>query len=728
MPEAMILPMLPRLLPMVLLAAAGSPPLAASAGEEVRPAEPAPVPAAQDEDLADPPGRQDVGRTVVTARKRPEDPAVLPQSLTVVGKDELEKAGLVTVRDASLRVPNLLITEFSSRRLSFPFVRGIGSGLGDPAVITYIDGVPQFGTGGTNLPLLDVERVEFLRGPQGTLYGRNALGGLIHVVTQRPAEELEVGLTGTVGTSGLVEYGYDVSGPVTADSGFSLSLLESERDGFTKNEFTGNEVDFRDGFFGRAQWLGAVGERSEMRVSLFGETSRDGGFVLSDLDGLRQDPHRINQDFEGVAERDVISPTVAFTTFGEDVEFTSISAYQTWDVLETSDFDFSALDGVRRRTEEDQSYFSQELRFASTPEAGFALAGLGLGWLVGVNAFLSASERSAENEFRPTLFPPPFNGTDTTRGDFDDFGVGLFGQMTVAATKRLDVTAGARLDLESKEAERGHTFETGGVVVLDEESDFDETFTEVLPHLSLSYRLLDDLLGYVLASRGYKAGGFNLNAPAGQIPFRPERSWTYEAGFKKSWEDETVQLGAALFYIDWDSMQLSLFDATAGGYVENAGESESIGAEVQLGAELAEGLDLLTSVGLVNTEFDEFVDPYGVDVSGNELPFAPDLTFAVGLQYTGRLGESSSWFVSTDLGDVGDFFYDAQNRERESYTLVNARAGVRLASWSLDLWVKNAFDEEYVPVAFQPDPTDPTVFVGESGNPRVVGGTLSVGI
>lgn len=669
-----------------------------------------------------------VDRTVVTARKREEQAADLPQSLTVVDREAIEKGGLQTVRDASLRVPNVLVTEFSSRRLSFPFVRGVGSGLGDPAVITYVDGVPQYGTGGTNLPLLDVERVEFLRGPQGTLYGRNALGGLIHVVTRRPAAELEAGLHYGFGSDDLRELGFHVSGPISADSGFSFSGLGLERDGFTKNDFTGNDVDFRDGLFGRAQWLTALGERSELRVTLFAESAEDGGFVLSDLQGLRQRPHRISQDFEGVTERDVVSPTVTFTRLGDEVDVTSITAFQTWDVLETSDFDFSPLDGVRRRTEEEQTYFSQELRLSSSEGAGHRLAGRDLRWLAGVNAFLSDSERLARNEFRPALFPPPTDGIDTTRGDFDDFGVGLFGQVTLQATERLELTGGVRVEVESKEAERGHTFATGGFVVLDEESDFDETYEQVLPHVGVGYRLRDDLLGYATVSRGFKAGGFNLNAPAGQIPFRPERSWTYEAGLKKSWDDEAVLLGASLFYVDWDSMQLSLFDALAGGYVDNAGESESVGVELQLEAQLAEGLELFAGLGLVNTEFDEYVDPYGVDVSGNELPFAPDTTLGLGLQYTHPLGEESSWFVAGELGDVGDFFYDAQNREREGYTLVHARTGVRFDRWGLDLWVRNAFDEEYVPVAFQPNPGDPTVFVGESGAPRTIGATLSVGI
>ena len=122
----------------------------------------------------------------VTARKWVEVPLDVPQSITVIPESLIRDAGLRSIRDASIYVPNFNVVEFSARRLSFPFVRGIGSGQGEPAVTTYIDGVPLFFGGGANFPLLNVERIEFLRGPQGTLYGRNALGGMIHVITREP--------------------------------------------------------------------------------------------------------------------------------------------------------------------------------------------------------------------------------------------------------------------------------------------------------------------------------------------------------------------------------------------------------------------------------------------------------------------------------------------------------------------------------------------------------------
>jgi iron complex outermembrane receptor protein len=354
----------------------------------------------QDEERRDEP--QEEEGTIVTARKWEEQIEDVPQSVTAVSGEELQDAHATTVRDASLLAPNVYISEFSSRRLSFPFVRGIGSGVGEPAVITYIDGVPQFGTGGTNLPLVDVERVEFLRGPQGTLWGLNALGGLVHVATRRPGARNEIGAGVTLGNHGLQEYDLGWSGPIGRDFGGSIAARYSVRDGYTENDFTGNTLDDRESVFGRTQLVYAPDGESELRLTLFGERARDGGFVLSDLDGLRDDPFHVNQDFEGETERDVISPALTFVHTGEDLELTSITAYQDWRILETSDFDFSPFDAVVRRTSESQRYWVEELRLATLEDSPMRVADdMDLRWQLGVLGFVSDANRSAQNDFRP---------------------------------------------------------------------------------------------------------------------------------------------------------------------------------------------------------------------------------------------------------------------------------------------------------------------------------------
>lgn len=684
---------------------------------------------------AEPATRTPVARyepTIVTARKWEETPQDVPQSVRVMGETALRDAGIRSMREASFLVPNLFINEFTSRRLTFPTIRGVGSGVGDPAVTTYIDGVPQLTINSTNLPMLDVERIEFLRGPQGTLYGRNSIGGLIHILTKRPGDALAFRGGGTFGNYDLQEYELGASGPLVADElFFSLAGLHSSRDGYTFNTFTGNDVDDRDSLFGRGQLLWTPDERSEIRLTFHGEKSRDGGFALSELTGLRRQPHRISQDFEGVAHRDLLGTSLTWNYFGDEVDFVSISGFQDWDVFETSDFDFSFIDGIRRRTEESQQYFSQEFRLSSSEDRPVELGeGAQLRWLGGLSFFVSDSDRLAANNFRPDgagiLFPPAQVGLDTQWGDFEDFSIAPFGQVTLILDERLELTGGLRYDFEHKEGTVNHTFETGGFTVLSTSTNLDRDFDAVVPKFSAAYHFSDNVMAYGLAAMGFKAGGFNLNAPTGRLSFDQETSWTYEVGVKSTFLDERLAVNASLFHIDWDDLQLSLFDAMTGGYIANAASATSRGFEIELGVRPAEGWDLFAGLGFTDAQFDHFVDPFGTNVSGRSLAFVPERTWNFGAQYTGRLCESATWYVRGEYVGVGTYYYDAGNRAGEQFELANFRVGVRSRNVSVEGWVRNAFEQDYVLVAFQPSPVDPSVFVGESGAPQTFGVSVNI--
>lgn len=667
--------------------------------------------------------------TLVTARKQAEALASVPLSATVVNGEDLDDGLVLSPRDAAARLPNVFFSEFTARRLSFPFVRGIGSGLDDPAVITYVDDVPQFGFGGTNLPLLAVERVEFLRGPQGTLYGKNALGGLIHVRGRRPSATRELGLGATFGNFDLAEYQGSFSGPMLGGLG-DLALLSSEREGYTRNDFTGNRVDERDGLFGRGRMLWNLASDAELEFSVFAERARDGGFALGEIGALEADPHHIAQDYEGLANRDVLAPSLVFRRLGESLDFVSVSAWQTWDVLELSDFDFSPIDGVRRRAEQEQQYVYQELRLGTPSEAGRGE----LRWLVGASGFLADAERQAANVFRPDgagiFFPPGSEGTDLADGQFDDQGLAAFGELTLPLGAALELTGGLRYDRETKEVERLRTFDPGSGPIVTDQGSEEETFDEVLPSASLSYALTDETTTFVRAARGFKAGGFNLAAPAGSESFEAETAWSYELGVRTALDGERVSLGATVFLVDWQDMQLSLFDASAGGYIANAGESRSQGLELEGGWRSRDWLELDASFGWLDTEIEEYVDPFGNDTAGNELPQAPETTWSVGATLGAsdarRAGLRDSWYLRAEYSAVGDFYYDAGNLEGADYALANLLLGYDTDALSLSFWVRNALDEEYVPIAFQPSPVDPSTFVGENGAPRVLGFTLSL--
>ncbi len=666
---------------------------------------------------------------VVTARQWEELIQDVPQSISVMDADTIRDAGITSIRDASFLVPNLHMTEFSSRRLSFPTFRGISTGVGDPSVTTYIDGVPQLKISSSNLAMLDVARLEFLRGPQGTLYGRNSIGGLIKVETNRPTNTPTLRAATTWGDYDLQEHSLTYSGPIVEDQWYiSLSGMYSEREGYTTNTTTGNDLDSRRSTFGRAKVMYTPDDRNTFEYTIYSERSRDGGFVLGFVDQLRAKSHHIAIDFEGDADRDILSNSLTWTHEGDDVDIVSVTSFVDWDISESSDFDFSAFDSVRRFTDASQEYFYQELRVASPADEPIALDnGQTLKWLVGGTVFSSDGEESATNSFR-AFAPPPFSPGDftTDEGDFDDLGLAVFGQATLSVDDKLDLTAGLRYDYEDKDADITNTTVFGGFPLPVARRSEDESFDEWVPAFSVAYHATDDMMLYGRAAKGFKAGGFNLTSPAGNESFGTETSWTYEFGVKTSLFDDQVQFNAAYFYIDWDDLQLSLFDAMAGGYIDNAGGATSQGFELELEAKVAKGVDVFAGFGYTNAEFDRFVDQFGGDNAGNDLAFVPETTLNAGAQFNGELGSGVTWFARGEYVNIGTYYLDAGNRESERFGLANFRLGVKYDNVRIEGWMRNAFDDEYILVAFQPSPIDPSTFVGENGAPQTFGVTVSV--
>src|SRR5688572_27113425 len=193
---------------------------------------------------------------VVTAEKEPADVTDVPASVTAVTAQTISDSGLRAITDAVIFAPNSVFTEFTARKVSNARFRGIGSSPGNPAITTYIDGVPQLNSNSSNIELLDVSQIEFVRGPQSPLFGRNTLGGIVNVTTARPSMSAWTGSAIVpFGNSGLWEARGNVSGPVGDKAAIGFAAGKQQRDGFTENTITGNKLDSRDGTFMKAQGL-----------------------------------------------------------------------------------------------------------------------------------------------------------------------------------------------------------------------------------------------------------------------------------------------------------------------------------------------------------------------------------------------------------------------------------------------------------------------------------------
>src|SRR5579872_339708 len=395
----------------------------------------------------------------VTAEKEPAPALSLPVSVTAVTWQTIQEADIRTVKEASIYSPNTFVNEFSARALSNPFLRGIGGGPLNPGVTTFIDGVPQLNSYSSSLEFIDVDQVEFVRGPQGALFGRNTAGGLINITSRRPSDVWTGQAEGSYGNYDFQDLRGSISGPILKDQlALSLAGGYTARQGYTRNDFTGHDLDGHNDSFGKGQLLFKVNDRLELRLIVSGEHDHDGDYALGDLNYIRANPNHVNRDFEGWNHRDVASATLLANYHGDAVDLASVSGVVWWKNHGLTDLDYGVaspgnffLNATRDNVEE-QHQFTQEFRASSGKDSPLKLGdAFDLSWQSGVFLFDQSYNQSAANAFAQPL------GFETSQStaDLDDWGVGVYGQTKLTAWEKLDLTAGLRFDYEDK---RGDLF------------------------------------------------------------------------------------------------------------------------------------------------------------------------------------------------------------------------------------------------------------------------------
>jgi iron complex outermembrane receptor protein len=663
---------------------------------------------------------------IVTAQKEEADAQGLPVSLTAFSEQTIRNAGTTIVSD--LFAPNVYFTEFTARKLSNPRFRGIGASPANPAVATYFDGVPQFNTNSSSIDLIDVAQVELVRGPQSALFGRNSIGGLINVTSARPP------LSGWTGSLSVPfanfssrEVRGNIAGPVVDGKlGVSGAILYGQRDGYTVNDLTGNDIDSREAFSAKGQVLWTPNRSWETRVIVNGERARDGDYALSDLAGLRANPYHAMHDFEGHTNRDIFATTILNRHESMRFSVTSTTGFLKWKTEDATDLDYTPLPLIVRNNNEESFQFTQEVRIASAPNASIRLSdGAALKWQAGVFLFTQRYEQNAVNTLAPFTFSPFISfplALTLPDAELDDFGIGVYGQGTATIANRVDLTAGVRVDNEQKDASLS-TFFTPQIAAR-RDLVTDESFSNVSPQLSAAVRIQPEKTAYVAVTRGYKAGGFNPVSPVGSEAYGEEQAWNLEGGVKTMWASGRVMANASVFRISWDDLQLNVPDLTSPAqfYIANIGDATSTGVEAELSARVHSSVDVFGGVGYTRARFSDGSVSNGVPVGGNIIPNTPEYSATFGAQITHPLRPGISVYGRAEATFYGAFEYDDMNLARQdAYSLASFRAGARGRYLFAEAWVRNAFDTQYIPVALPYGQLAPSGFIGEMGRPRTFG-------
>ena len=655
--------------------------------------------------------------TVFAPGKREEKVQDVPASITVLSDVQIEDSGIVNMHNVALHIPNFHLVDRGERLISYPYIRGIGVGNPlNPVVALYVDDVCHSTFGATfDLTLHDIERIEVLRGPQGTLYGRNSLGGVINIVTKKAGNQWEGNASVDYGNYDSQDYRAALRGPIIKNRLFINAAVDrNKRDGYYDNDYLGTNPDEEDGLAGRVnfRWLPA----DALDITLGGdfERVRENADFFTDLEHVRKDPRHISRDFDGFSDADTNNQWLRLAYEAPWFKLISVTGRNYWENDKCTDTDFSPADMMRSYMDQDETEYTQEVRIQSLEDSG------SFKWLVGGNYYKEDRESNYSHEDRTgMLFGMGPGARMHDKPGYDNWGFALFGQVTYTLFDKLGLTAGLRYAQDEMDFKYESFFEAGGMTIPMQTLDLHDDWNVWLPKFAIDYHFTSSLMTYASVTRGYNSGGFNINiVDPKDASFDPEYTWNYEIGLKSSWLNNRLIANLAAFYIEWDDKQIQRLITPMIHCTSNAGEAHSQGFELELIARPVTGLEFVAGYGYIEAEFDEYEDLRG-NFDGNTLPFAPRYTYNMATQYRHSLWGSTVLFGRVELQGTGKLYFDETNAESQgAYELVNAKVGFETGHFDVYIWGKNLFDEEYVPIAFE---FPGTGWLGTSSDPCTFG-------
>jgi iron complex outermembrane receptor protein len=700
-----------------------------------------PLRAAQAQDAGAEGGLQEI---IVTAQKRVENLQDTPIAIYAVSGKFLEQMNFANIGSLATASPALVYSEAGGEAQLY--IRGIGSNIFsvgvDQSVATHIDGVY---VGRANMGLtqfLDVERVEVLRGPQGTLYGRNATGGAINLISRQPTDEVEGYGSILFGSFDRREIKAAMSGPLADGWSARVALRGVKDNGYTEDldPRGANRIDDTDlqAVRGTLKWTNET-----VTATFSGDYSqfKNGNTSVYPIDniGLAEsfgavptgDIHKTRNNTPSFHEWQTGGLTLNVDwKINDNLTLTSLTGYREWDSDFLFNTDGTEIEITRSTFVYGSSQKSTELRLAGDQGWG--------NWVVG--AFLFDEDKFGglglvRSGFTPPTVQPPrsfvflADGTGTASA--------VFGQATWKLTDQWSITGGLRYNEEEKDdllrnstllpdtellglfSPRPIPGATPGTT-----RNASRKWTAWTPKLGIDWRPSDDQLIYASYSKGFKSGGFN-DLSVINPPFDPEFVKSYEIGAKTEWLDNTLRVNASAFYYDYSDLQVSVF-ASLGNvtttFTTNAAEATVQGLELELQARPVANLDLAAAISYLDATYDQFVTPYGtctvanaaadarcagrpglprlIDASGNRLNNAPELKGTLSAGYGIDLASGGRVSLFAQVSHQGRVFFLPANTDvmsQEAFTLIDARVAYTTEGGALELsaFGKNLSDEDY---------------------------------
>jgi iron complex outermembrane recepter protein len=673
---------------------------------------------------------------VVTAQKREQSLQDVGIAITAFDGETMEAMGVVSSNEIAAKTPNLnIMSPAGEGGVVSVFIRGIG--LNDFALNNtgpvgfYVDDSAIGSSNGQLTTLFDIARVEVLKGPQGTLFGRNTTGGALNIVSNKPTDELEASVKLSAGNYGYLKTEGMVSGSLTDTVNARLALVNYESDGYMENLSTGDKVE-KQNFAGRALFDITPSDDLSILVNIHGSRNDSD----SDLYGITSDDdfyEGTHGDKEYTINVDTLGGSIkAEYDLNDTLSLTSITSYDDLSKRQDEEGDMTPLELIEFQYNVDTHTFAQELRLNGE--------GDGMHWVAGLYYLTETTNWNATTFANDLPIAPGLTlGVSDGVGHQELTTQAVFGQVEYELAEDLSITVGGRYTQLDVDFDYRVDIPNFGFTPLPPSMDYSDDLTneEFSGKLALNYFANEDVMYYGSITRGFKGGGFNggvvsdlANYPA-KAEYDPEILTAYELGLKSTLLDGTMRLNAALFYYDYEDAQVfnSVADPNTDlpqNSIENAKSLELYGVDIDLTWQPMEALFIQAGVGYTHSEFDEYdltVPQLGggtssADLSGETPQNTPEWSATVLANYTWTLGDNGLLMAQVDGSYQSEVFYtngrvttpgDASTYDRnedvsqDSYSLWNARLSWFDANEQLEvaLWGKNLSDKEYASYMFE---------------------------
>jgi outer membrane receptor protein involved in Fe transport len=670
----------------------------------------------------------DLQEAVVTSEKREMSALEVPSAISNISSVKIEQQRIESLRELNSVIPNLFMPQYGSKLTAPIYMRGIGARINMPKIGLYVDNIPYFDKSAYDFNLYNIERIEVLRGPQGTLYGRNALGGIIHVITRPTSNTRQTSLTSKFGNYGFQEYRMTHNQPIIQDKLMaSISLDYRKTDGYFQNEFLDHSIDNMNEYSAKSSILFKPGNGLEMELKLHAELSDEGGYPY----GIVDSTGHLNTpayDHKSSYDRDLYTANYRLKKSFNRFDLTYVAGFQRIDDLQDIDQDFLPVSLVFVDQDQVQDLYVQEINLVSKNTGNFQ-------WVTGLFGFYQTLNKSVNAHFSETAAKmfrlPPGMSLSTKHYDMANYSVAWFGQATLKnlIIDDLDFTLGLRTEYEKDRMDYQYL-----ITVSDnkkEASAFDESleFTEFIPKVALNYRWTDRFNQYISLSKGYQSGGFNttFETEEGQT-FDPEYAWNYEAGLKTSFLDNRLSTNVAFFFIDWTNQQIyQPVPSGRGSKLTNAGKSESKGFELEVSYIPFRNLVATFNLGYTDARFVTYErdKANNISYSGNYIPYIPKYTSQYGLSYRIPLKNMliDEIRIHSTLNTIGKHYWEEENINiQDTYYLLNGGLNISFKWFDLSLWSDNMLNTDYRSFLFNALGNT----YAQKGKPLTYGASLSV--